>query len=100
MGLFVTPDIIDWQYRQANIILRKYGHNYKVMRLLKEILMPYDKNTDILDAWLMSLCGMGIDFDKVIEKKQTVRYRYDKNLREDGTFEIKKVLIKELAENV
>jgi hypothetical protein len=64
MGTFITPDIIEWQYRQANRILRKYGHNFKMLRLLEEILLPYETNTDILDAWLMCLIEMGIDFDK------------------------------------
>lgn len=70
MFTFRNPDVIDWQYRQANIILRRYGHRFKFNKLLEEILLPYETNTDILDAWLMCLCGMGADFDKVVEKKK------------------------------
>lgn len=63
MGIFVTEDVIEWQYRQANVVLRKYAHLFKCKRLLEEILLPYDTNTDILDSWLMCLCGLGLNFD-------------------------------------
>lgn len=69
MFIYRTPDVIDWQYRQANIVLRKYGHNFKFKSLLEEILLPYETNTDELDSWLMCLCAMGADFDKVVVKK-------------------------------
>lgn len=90
MGLWVTDDVIEWQYRQANVVLRKYGHLYKFRKLLEEILLPYDQNTDILDAWLMALCGLGLDFDKPKEKKEIIRYKYETVLKNDGTFERKK----------
>jgi hypothetical protein len=88
MGTYVTDDIIEWQYRQANRVLRKYGQNFKLKRLLEEILMPYETNTDVLDAWLMSLIEMGIDFDKpVVKKAPPVRVVYENRLKSDGTFE-------------
>lgn len=70
MFIYRTPDVINWQYREANRVLRKYGHNFKFKKLLSELLLPYEKNTDILDAWLMCLCAMGDSFDKIIEKKK------------------------------
>ena len=69
MGTYRTDDVVEWQYRQANYILRKYGHNFKAKVLLEQMLLPYDTNTDILDAWLMALVGMGIDFDKPVKPK-------------------------------
>lgn len=87
MFIYRTQDVIDWQYRQANIILRKYGHNYKMKKLLEEVLLPYDFNTDILDAWLMCLCGMGADFDKVIIKKVRAYMKMPVFNQSTGTWE-------------
>lgn len=70
MFTFRTKDVINWQYRQANIIIEKYGHNFKIKKLLLEMLLSYDTNTDILDAWLMCLCAMGMDFDVPVVKKK------------------------------
>lgn len=87
MGTYVTDDVIDWQYRQANRVLRKYGRHFKIKRLLEEILLPYDKNTDILDAWLMCLIEMGISFDEVKEKKKpATRVVYENIIGADGNW--------------
>lgn len=103
MFIYRTPDVIDWQYRQANIVLRKYGHNFKFKSLLEEILLPYETNTDELDSWLMCLCAMGADFDKVVVKKvrpkpprlvwndRTRRYEYEnEDKRWDAVYQEKR----------
>lgn len=87
MFTFRTPDVINWQYRQANIVLRKYGYNFKFKKLLSELLLPYETNTDILDAWLMCLCGMGADFDKPVVKKRKASMAMPKFNQETGTWE-------------
>lgn len=94
MGTYVTLDIIDWQYKQANRVLRRYGRNFRLKKLLEELQLPYEKNTDILDAWLMCLIEMGIDFDKIVEKKSNnTRVYYENVLKPDGTFyRVKKVV--------
>lgn len=63
MGTFRTIEVIDWQYRQLNIVMRRYGQNFKMKYLLEQMLLPEDENADVLDAWLMCLVGMGVDFD-------------------------------------
>lgn len=94
MGTFITPDVIDWQYRQANRVLRKYGHNFKMRRLLEEILLPYETNTDVLDAWLMCLIEMGINFDEVVKKKVLApRVVYENILLPSGRWERRQVVV-------
>ncbi len=94
MGTFITDDVIEWQYRQANRVLRKYGHNFKLKRVLEEILLPYETNTDVLDAWLMCLIEMGISFDEVVQKKKAIqKIIYDNVLQKDGTFKRTKRLV-------
>lgn len=68
-GTYVTKDVRDWQMKQANIFLRKYCGNIKMIRLLEDMLKPANENADVLDAWLMFLVDVGPDFDKPIIKR-------------------------------
>lgn len=65
---YITVDVRDWQVRQANIFLRKYIENIKLLPLLDELMLPADENTDILDSWLMWFYVIPLDFDKPIKK--------------------------------
>lgn len=79
-----------------NKYLRLYGHKINSIRIIDDLLIYGLQNSDLSDAYGVGTMACGnFDPENVKEVKQTVRYRYDKNLREDGTFEIKKVLIKE-----
>lgn len=96
MGIFVTDDVIEWQYRQANIVLRKYGHLFRCIPLLEQILLPYDTNTDILDSWLMILCGLGLDFDKIKEKRVAPPIkRYQTVVLQDGSLGKAEIIVEQ-----
>lgn len=77
---------LDWQYRQANIFLRKYIGGIYFSELLKQMQLPMATNADILDAWLWCLVGMGADFDKPVVKKIYTRQQISNILQPDGTF--------------
>lgn len=66
----VTIDVRDWQIRQANIFLRKYIGNIKMLMLLKDMMKPNGENADILDAFLMFFPTVGADFDKPLPPKK------------------------------
>lgn len=65
--------MMDWQFKQANIFLRKYIDRVKMLPLLEDMLKV--GNADILDAWLMTLIILGVDFDKPIKPKVTMKQR-------------------------
>lgn len=71
----VTIDVRDWQMRQANIFLRKYGHTIKMILLLKDMMKPAGENADILDSWLMFFPTVGADFDKPVPPPKPKRPR-------------------------
>jgi hypothetical protein len=57
LGQFRTLEIIDFQYKSANIFLRKYAPSIQMMPLIIQMLLPKNANADILDAWLMFFCA-------------------------------------------
>ena len=63
-------DMIDYQYKAANMFLRKYISNIKYIPLLEDMLKDFSANTDCLDSWLMLFVVLPLDFDKPIEKKR------------------------------
>lgn len=75
---------LDWQYRQANIFLRKYIGGMYFLELLQQ--MQITTNADILDAWLWCLVGMGADFDKPVIQKTYFREVIQNILGHDGKF--------------
>lgn len=50
---YVTIDVRDFQMRQANIFLRKYISNIRMIPLLKDMMKSTSENADVLDSWLM-----------------------------------------------
>lgn len=66
-------DMIDYQYKAANMFLRKYISNIKYIPLLEDMLKDFSANTDCLDSWLMLFVVLPLDFDKPIEKKKPKR---------------------------
>jgi hypothetical protein len=74
--------MLDWQYRQGNIDLRKYGPSILFIRTVRSMMKPLEENADLTDAYLACQVGMGANYDKIVEKKvvkprQTVSYEYD-----------------------
>lgn len=75
---YVNGPVQDFQYKQANIFLRKYIGMIRMKSLLLDLMKPMSENADIKDAFLMFFVGFGRDFDKPVTKKirvQTPRYR-------------------------
>jgi len=62
-----TPELIDFQYKQGNMFLRKYAHSIQMMPLLLQLLYPKNKNADIKDAWLQFFTAVP-NFDEPIKK--------------------------------
>lgn len=81
----VTIDVRDWQMRQANIFLRKYIGNIKMLMLLKDMMKPAGKNADILDAFLMFFPTVGADFDKPLPPKKARPPRQMRTLVQDAS---------------
>lgn len=74
IGQYRTDGIIDFQYRQANIFIRKYFHSLQMMPLIDQMLLPKGANADILDAWLQFFTAMP-EYDKVIKPPPPPRKR-------------------------
>lgn len=72
----VTVDVRDWQMRQANIFLRKYGTNIKMLLLLKDMMKPASENADVLDSWLMFFPTVGANFDAPLPPKKPIPPRH------------------------
>jgi hypothetical protein len=60
---YVTIDVRDFQMRQANMYLRKYISNIRMVDLLKDMMKAQSDNADILDSWLMWFIAAK-DYDK------------------------------------
>lgn len=85
-GTYVTKDVRDWQIKQANIFLRKYIGNIKMIRLLEDLLKPKDENADVRDSWFMWFVDVGPDFDKPIIKRSIPKRTISTiHRRPDGT---------------
>lgn len=63
LGTYVTVDVLDWQRKQANMIIQKYGYRYRMVNLVNELFLLGSKNTDLGSAYLAALVGMGNKFD-------------------------------------
>lgn len=73
IGTYVTADVREWQMRQANSFLRKNISSIKCLPLLYQMLLPVDKNADILDAWLMTFIARPFNFWDAPVKKEVVK---------------------------
>lgn len=62
--IYRTDDVKEYQKLLANRFIRKYGHNFKIPRLLKSLLNLGVVNADAADGFLTSLM-LFQDFDKV-----------------------------------
>lgn len=88
--VYRTVDVMDWQYRQANVFLRKYISGFMFLGLLRNMQLPRDRNADLLDAWLMFLVAIGADFDKPVVKKEIKPKKIvEWSLGADGNFQVK-----------
>lgn len=68
LGQFRTPQVIAFQYAQANVFIRKYFHSLQMLPLIDAMLTGVDKDSHILDAWLQFFTAMP-EYDK--ERKPT-----------------------------
>ena len=74
LGQYRTPEIIDFQYKQANIFIRKYYHSLQMMPLLDAMLTGVTVDSHILDAFLQFFTAMP-DFDTPKKPKPPPRKR-------------------------
>lgn len=74
MFQYRTPELIDFQYKQANIFIRKYPNSIKMMPLIDQMLLPKNANADILDSWLQFFTAI-TDFGQVKKEKPKPRTR-------------------------
>lgn len=65
-----------FQYRQANLYFRKYGHDINCVPLLMDCLTAMDENADYLDAFLMLFLTLPPDFDKPVKKAEPKVMKY------------------------
>ena len=72
LGQYRTPEIIDFQYRAANIFIRKYYHSLQMMPLLDAMLTGVSVDSHILDAWLQFFTAIP-DYDT--PKKPKVQHK-------------------------
>lgn len=89
---YVNGPVQDFQYKQANIFLRKYISMIRMKSLLLDLMKPMSENADIKDSWLMWFVGGGRDFDKqIVKKAPIVTPRYRLKLGVDGQGRTKQV---------
>lgn len=75
VGQGVTKETIDFQVKQANLFLRKYGYLYSCSPLLlNDLLKPESENADLRSAFFVFMVPMK-DFDKPAKKKQEIEFR-------------------------
>lgn len=66
---YVNSDVRDYQMRQANMFMRKYGQSVTLLPLLDQMLMSKEDNTDVLDAWLMLFLALPDNYDEPVRQK-------------------------------
>lgn len=93
MFQYRTPDHIAFQYKQANIFLRRYAHSIQMMPLIDQLLLPKNMNADILDAWLQFFTAMP-NFDQATKPKPVPKPRTALTMVwEDGKTVLKQIPI-------
>lgn len=70
--IYRDEHVKSFQVLLANRFIRRYGHNLKIMSLIKSLQIFGKQNADEADAFLISLLGF-TDFDKPLEKKEDKR---------------------------
>ena len=68
LGTPVNEDTLDWQIRQANMFLRKYGRNIRSKLLIQHLLKPVNENADLRSAFFNFMTCIP-NFEKKVEKK-------------------------------
>ncbi len=66
-----TIEVKNFQYRAANIFLRKYISNIRMLSLLEDMMKSINENADRLDGWLMFFV-VAEDYDKEIVKPKEI----------------------------
>jgi hypothetical protein len=68
LGTPVNEDTLEWQIRQANMFLRKYGRNIRSKLLIQHLLKPANENADLRSAFFNFMTCIP-NFEKKVEKK-------------------------------
>jgi hypothetical protein len=73
-GQPVNDHTRDWQIKQANIFLRKYGMNFRSPLMIRNLMLPSTTNADLRDDFFIFLTAIP-NFDQPIVKKEDKRFR-------------------------
>lgn len=93
-GTAVNDHTREWQIRQANVFLRKYGTNIRSRLLLQSLLKSSEENADLRDAFFVFLVSIP-NFDKPIEKKKPKPPRTKVGIKRmaDGTWQYETTVV-------
>lgn len=69
---YIGADEEAYQYRVMNELLRKYGHDIKLLMVIMDLLKPKSTNADIRSAFNMLAIALPIDYDKPIVHKKPI----------------------------
>lgn len=86
-GVYVTIDVLDWQTKQANYHIQKYGYRFRMSEVITALINLGASNSDIGSAFLAALVGMGNKFDKEapLPPPPPDRFRLEIGYLPDGT---------------
>lgn len=79
----VNEDTLNWQIRQANMFLRRYGHLIRSIMLLKDLLKPANENADLRSAFFNFLTSIP-NFDKPLKAPEAPRTKTTYELVRNG----------------
>lgn len=73
-GQPVNEPVKEWQIKQANVFLRKYGPNIRSKLLLLDLMKKESENADLRSAFFMFMISMW-DFDKPVRQVKRQEYK-------------------------
>jgi len=85
MFQYRTPELIDFQYRQANIFLRKYAHSIQMLPFIDRLMWAKNRNNDVKDAWLQFFTAVP-NFDQKIKTPAPPKPRQTLTLVNQGGY--------------
>lgn len=93
--IYRNEPVKEMQKFLANVFIRKYGHMFKHLNLVNDLIDMGKRNVDEADAFLMAVLAMG-DFDKTLARNvQAKRPRMIRTFQRGPGGEVKEVWITE-----
>lgn len=91
MFQYRTDELIDFQYKSANIFLRRFAHSIQMLPLIDSMLLPVGQNADELDAWLQFFTAKP-DFLKTVKPKILPKPKPKPILVNEGGYNVWKLM--------